>query len=163
MSDTRKWLESLDLGKYANAFEENAVDLAMVPRLTEDHLKDLGVRALGHRLRLLEEAQSLSTGAPGATVDTRRERTTGGEAERRQLTVMFCDLVGSTALSEQMDLEVFREMLGTYQSAVTSVIRQYDGYIARHMGDGCQQLVNPIREEEQRETSRGRNAQRDHA
>jgi len=133
MSDTRKWLESLDLGRYANAFEENAVDLAMVPKLTEDHLKDLGVGALGHRLRILEEAKSLSTGASGATADRRPKGTTTGEAERRQLSILFADLVGSTELSQRLDPEDLRDVNRAFQDAAKVAIEQY---VARYMGDG---------------------------
>jgi class 3 adenylate cyclase/predicted ATPase len=138
MSDTGEWLESFGLGQYAKTFEENAVDLDMIPKLTEDHLKDLGVGALGHRLRILEEAKSIPVSEPKVEAISRfvAQDSSTSEAERRQLTVMFCDLVGSTSLSEQMEIEEYREMLISYQSAAANAIRKYEGYIARYMGDG---------------------------
>ena len=123
-----QWLEGLGLGQYASDFEENAIGLEHLPDLDHDILKDIGVRAAGHRITILKAAAQPSA--------SRRVHTTAGEAERRQLSVMFCDLVGSTALSERLDLESYRELLAAYHDAAEQAIKRYDGYVARYMGDG---------------------------
>ncbi len=130
------WLQELGLGQYAEAFADNAVEMDQLPLLDHDVLQAIGVKAAGHRLRIIEAAIT-----PG---DTQRERDqvpatasgTGREAERRQLTVMFCDLVGSTQLSEQLDPEDLREVIGSCQDAWKRAVERYDGYVARYMGDG---------------------------
>jgi len=136
-----KWLEKLGLEKYSEAFTENDIDLDVLRHLTESHLKELGV-SLGDRLRLmkalntLDEAQAPDP-AVAVTGDVAARVQTGtGEAERRQLTIMFCDLVGSTALSTQFDPEDLREIIRAYQNVCGDVITQYGGYIAKYMGDG---------------------------
>jgi class 3 adenylate cyclase len=97
--DIEQWLEGLGLGRYAEAFAENEIDLDALPHLTEDDLKDLGV-ALGARRKLLAAiAEFDSRASPAAASPTLEDRPAGGEAERRRLTVLFCDLVGSSALS----------------------------------------------------------------
>jgi class 3 adenylate cyclase len=134
-----QWLESLGLGQYAGSFKENAVGLDQLATLTDDELKELGVGALGHRKRIRDSAKDLGTEsqrAEAAKTDSTTSLATTGEAERRQLTVMFCDLVGSTSLSERMDPEEFRDVIAAYQAAVSKAVEQYDGYIARYMGDG---------------------------
>ena len=141
MTDTRQWLEQHGLGKYAEVFAENELTLAIIPELTENDLRELGL-PMGPRKQLLK-AVAVLAGAESETVQPTAKEVVqdstpapAGEAERRQLTVMFCDLVGSTALSEQMDPEEYREVLATYQSAASRAIQQYDGYIARYLGDG---------------------------
>jgi class 3 adenylate cyclase len=132
MSDIQNWLEAHGLGKYAKVFAENDVELDVLPELTDAELAALGI-SLGHRKKLLkaarELAQSREIAAPVST-------SSGREAERRQLTVMFCDLVGSTALSTDMDPEAYRELLAAYQDTARGAIDRYEGYIARYMGDG---------------------------
>ena len=135
-----EWLEQLGLGQYVQVFAENDIDLRSLPKLTEQDLKDLGV-SLGHR-RVFQDAistlgnQSFTSGAAPGSADVSASRPQAGQAERRQLSVMFCDLVGSTALSERLDLEAYRELLVVYQGAARKAIEGYDGYIARYMGDG---------------------------
>ncbi|MGI9334430.1 MAG: adenylate/guanylate cyclase domain-containing protein [Gammaproteobacteria bacterium] len=138
------WLEQIDLGQYAPAFIENDVDMSVLADLTESDLHRLGL-SLGHGKKLLKavaawQSGQVDPGRDGADTQSHSGPQSApigrGEAERRQLTVMFCDLVGSTALSEALDLEEYREVLSAYQSQVARVIRQYDGYIARYMGDG---------------------------
>ena len=139
MTDIRRWLGALGLGKYADAFAENDVDLRALSALTEDDLKELGL-SLGHR-RILQQAlaqpgaEALATAVP-APYAPAEAATQARDAERRQLTVMFCDLVGSTALSQRLDAEDLREVITTYQSTCKAAIDRYDGYIARYMGDG---------------------------
>jgi class 3 adenylate cyclase len=137
------WLDGLGLGQYASVFTENAIDLEVLPELTEADLESLGV-LLGHRKKILKAIAGLSIGADGATARPEVSRTSGtqeppptvSEAERRQLTVMFCDLVGSTALSQRLDPEDLREVMRRYQDAVTGAVTRYEGYVAKFLGDG---------------------------
>jgi class 3 adenylate cyclase/predicted ATPase len=137
--DVRAWLEELELGQYADAFVDNAVDLDLLIDLTDADLEKLGVTALGHRKRLLRAITDLgeNQGAAepeGGTPSPKTEQS--NTAERRQLTVMFCDIVGSTALSEAMDAEEYRNLIAAYRSAAHKAIEPYDGHIAQYMGDG---------------------------
>ena len=138
MNDIGQWLEQHGLGQYAEAFANNDIDFRALPTLTEEDLKELGL-SLGHR-RILQQA--IAEFAERESTETETTDQAGepvvptGEAERRQLTIMFCDLVGSTALSESMDLEEYREVLTAYQAAVRKATEHYGGYIARYMGDG---------------------------
>ena len=122
MTDLQGWLDSIGLGKYAEAFVENDLGLDVLPELSESDLKELGL-SMGDRKRFLK---ALATAQARPTED----------AERRQLTVMFCDLVGSTALSERLDPEDLREVIHTYQDCCAGVIARFGGFIARYMGDG---------------------------
>ena len=134
--DVKKWLEGFDLGKYAEVFAENEIDFVALPRLTEDDLKDLGL-PIGARRKLQAAIETLSEQESQPKPAGQRESTkTTADAERRQLTVMFCDLVGSTELSQQLDPEDLREVNRAYQDACKAAIERYDGYVARYMGDG---------------------------
>ena len=143
MSDIRQWLEELGLGKYADAFEENDIDLDLLSRLTAEELKDIGVDSVGHRKRLLEAITTLAGGADDLVLTPSEPRSGRGEqaskvpeAERRQITVMFCDLVGSTALSEKLDPEDLRGLMQAYQKACGDVVERYEGHVAQYLGDG---------------------------
>jgi len=128
--DVVAWLRSLGLEQYQQAFCDNAIDAAVLPELTADDLKDLGVNLVGHRRKLLAAIAALRSDTvphvPVPAVPT----------ERRQLTVMFCDLVGSTELSSRLDPEDLREVIGAYHAAVAEVIARFGGFVARYMGDG---------------------------
>ena len=127
MDSVARWLVTLGLSEYEQRFAENDIDFAVLRDLTEQDLKDLGI-SLGHRRKLLRAIADLrAAAAPAAPID---------RAERRQLTVMFCDLAGSTALSARLDPEDTREVIRAYQQACAAVIRAYDGFIAKFMGDG---------------------------
>jgi class 3 adenylate cyclase/predicted ATPase len=126
------WLNSLGMQQYEEAFRENAIDAAVLPELTSGDLKDLGVSLVGHRRKLLAAIAALR-GNGGPVPET---AATIPSAERRQLTVMFCDLVGSTALSSQLDPEDLREVIAAYHGAVADVVRSFDGFVAKYMGDG---------------------------
>ncbi len=134
------WLRSLGLEQYEAAFRENAIDDSVLPSLTAEDLKELGVRAVGHRRKLLNVIASLHADANAkatpsdslATIDTSAKES----AERRQVTVMFSDLVGSTALSARMDPEDLREVISAYQKCVAETVQRFDGFVARYMGDG---------------------------
>src|SRR6266576_3726099 len=131
------WLRKLGLEQYASAFRNNAIDSKVLPRLTSEDLKDLGITMVGHRRRLLEAIAALSDEAPAAVVEpTSRDALEPANAERRQVTVMFCDLVGSTALSTRIDPEDLQEVIGAYQGAVTEAVIGFGGFVAKYMGDG---------------------------
>jgi class 3 adenylate cyclase/predicted ATPase/energy-coupling factor transporter ATP-binding protein EcfA2 len=128
------WLASIGLEEYVQRFADNGIDLAVVQHLTEQDLEVLGL-PLGHRRKLLRAIAAL--GQPGAAKSgTAAEPLPRDDAERRQLTVLFCDLVGSTALSAGRDPEDFRKLIQAYNTCVTDIIGNHDGSIARYMGDG---------------------------
>jgi class 3 adenylate cyclase len=137
------WLRSLGLGKYEAAFRENEIDETVLPDLTADDLKELGVTALGHRRKLLAAIAALRDDASGkaSSVDTATTSSAPSvrpedRAERRQVTVMFSDLVGSTALSARMDPEDLREVISAYQKCVADTVARSGGFVAKYMGDG---------------------------
>src|ERR1700735_199856 len=136
--DVASWLRDLGLERYEATFRENDVDAELLPTLTADDLKDLGVTSLGHRRRLLQAIAKLRDDAasPQAVSSTDDYRASTSTGERRQLTVMFCDLVGSTALSEKLDPEELRSLLHAYRTLCGDVIARYDGFVARYVGDG---------------------------
>jgi class 3 adenylate cyclase/predicted ATPase len=139
--NVRAWLEANGFARFAHTFEENEIDGDALLELTEEHLKDFGI-ALGPRLKLLKAIESLrraSNEEAPAPVQTRKRSPLGQqmpEAERRQLTVMFVDLVGSTALSARLDPEDMREIMRAYQAACANVVCRFEGHVARFLGDG---------------------------
>ncbi len=134
--DVAAWLKRLDLERYVPAFRDNDVDADILIKLTADDLIGLGVTSIGHRRKLLDAIIALSTETPPATVASPRETPVPAGAERRQLTVMFCDLVGSTSLASNLDPEDLREVLGAYHAAVAEAVTGFGGYVAKYMGDG---------------------------
>ena len=142
--EIRAWLRTLGLERYEQALRENGVDEEILPKLTAEDLKDIGVTAVGHRRKLLEAISILRHGGGAAVSETSPETKKTApahvvravEAERRQLTVMFVDLVGSTALSNRIDPEEMREVIRAYQNAVSGEIARFEGHIAKFMGDG---------------------------
>src|SRR5215204_1745419 len=125
------WLRNLGLEQYEAAFRDNAIDETVLPNLTADDLKELGVAAVGHRRKLLDAIATLRAAAPSTPATPSAD-----SAERRQVTVMFSDLVGSTALSARMDPEDLREVISDYQKCVAETVRRLDGFVAKYMGDG---------------------------
>jgi class 3 adenylate cyclase/tetratricopeptide (TPR) repeat protein len=140
--DVAEWLRALGLERYAAAFGENDVTGELLPDLTEDDLKGLGVVSIGHRRQLVKaiavlRIQGMPIVEPSPpSIPTRDSGSLETTAERRPLSVMFCDLVGSTALSSRLDPEDLREIIRIYQARVASTIQQFDGFIARYVGDG---------------------------
>lgn len=134
MTGIAEWLASIGLGEYAERFRENAIDLSVVRDLTEQDLKDLGV-LLGHRRKMLRAIVALQGEVP-RTPQVGAKLASADHAGRRQLTVMFCDLVGSSALSARLDLEDLRAVMGTYHRCIAEVVARNEGVIARYMGDG---------------------------
>jgi class 3 adenylate cyclase len=138
--DLGGWLRSLGLGQYEAAFRENAIDDTVLPSLTAEDLKDLGVGLVGHRRKLLDAIASLraeaSAKAPPPDSLPATDKTAKDTAERRQVTVMFSDLVGWTALSARMDPEDLREVIAAYHKCVAEIVRRFDGFVAQYLGDG---------------------------
>jgi class 3 adenylate cyclase/predicted ATPase len=133
------WLRNLGLERYEPVFRDNAIDADVLPELTDEHLKELGL-PLGHRLKLLKAVAVLRQGPalPAAVVPSAEPpgaRNTA-QAERRQLTVMFADLVGSTALSAALDPEEMRDVIRAYQNTVAGEITRFEGHVAKYLGDG---------------------------
>jgi class 3 adenylate cyclase/tetratricopeptide (TPR) repeat protein len=137
MMGTAEWLESIGLGEYAQRFAENAIDFSILRDLTDQDLKELGV-LLGHRRKFLRAIAELGEAVPvalsGSTTEQKPEPS--DEAERRHLTIVFCDLVGSTALSTRLDPEDMWGVVASYQAAVGAVIGRYQGAVAQYLGDG---------------------------
>jgi class 3 adenylate cyclase len=141
--DVVVWLRSLGLERYEAVFRENEINERVLPSLTAEDLKELGVAALGHRRMLLDAIAALRTDtgnkAPLAEVATTPSAPSvppEDRAERRQVTVMFSDLVGSTALSARMDPEDLREVISAYQKCVAETVQRFGGFVAKYMGDG---------------------------
>ena len=131
------WLRKLGLERYEAAFRNNEIDWEALPKLTAEDLRDLGVVLGTHRQRLLDAIISLRSEAPAADIVAVSPDTSAQtDAERRQLTVMFCDLVGSTELSARIDPEDLREIIGAYHRTVAEVVSEFDGFVSRYMGDG---------------------------
>src|SRR5246127_799826 len=138
--DVGSWLRSLGLERYEAAFRENEVDASVLFSLTAEDLKDLGVTLVGHRRKILDAIAALKADVKSqeaaskfvTAADTRPIEA----AERRQVTVLFSDLVGSTALSSQMDPEALREIISAYQRCVAEVVIRSNGFIAKYLGDG---------------------------
>jgi class 3 adenylate cyclase len=143
--DIGTWLRDLGLEQYAAAFRDNDIDSAVLPEVTAEDLTAIGVRSVGHRRKLLAAITALRD-EPTPAVERAAEVTMGpgqdpaaisaSSAERRQLTVMFCDLVGSTALSARLDPEDLREVIGAYHKCIAETIGRFDAFVAKYMGDG---------------------------
>jgi class 3 adenylate cyclase len=134
MQTIAEWLASIGLAEYAQRFAENYIDPSVLPDLTDQDLKDLGI-PLGHRKKMLRAIVELQ-GAPASKSQTQAGPAGQDHAERRHITVMFCDLVGSTALSARLDPEDMREVMALFLGRIAEVIGAYQGIVARYMGDG---------------------------
>jgi class 3 adenylate cyclase len=140
--DVSSWLHDLGLENYIQAFQAHDIDAEVLPRLTADDLIALGITSIGHRRKLLEAIAALAE--PALAPQARRRsppakatpKARSAEAERRQLTVLFCDLVGSTELAVRLDPEDLREVMRAYQAACADVIERLGGHIAKYLGDG---------------------------
>src|SRR5262244_3466039 len=139
MSDVRNWLESINLGQYADAFEANEIEMDLLRQVDDQILKDIGVSAAGHRLRIrnaIAKMGLVATPDVKATGTPNAPEIPTASAERRQLTVMFCDLVGSTALSSRLDPEDLRGIIGAYHRCCRELVERNGGFVAKYMGDG---------------------------
>src|SRR6202790_3195347 len=133
MQQIADWLKTLGMSEYAERFAENRIDFSVLRDLTDQDLKDLGV-VLGDRRKMLRAIGELDAAASLAA--TSIEPVSQDVAERRQVTVMFSDLVGSTAMSARMDAEDLREVISAYQKCVTETVQRFGGFVAKYMGDG---------------------------
>jgi class 3 adenylate cyclase len=158
--DVVVWLRGLGLGKYEAAFRENEIDETVLPDLTAEDLKELGVTALGHRRKILDAVAALRTdasvqtpsvtSAPAPPSATTPAAVPIAEAvgERRHVTVMFCDLVGSTSISAGLDAEDRRDLVGAYLDAGSASVTEMGGHVAKKLGDGLMALFGyPIAQE----------------
>ena len=137
--DVVVWLRSLGLDRYEAAFRDNEINEQVLPSLTQEDLKEIGVGPVGHRRMLLEAIAALhadqggnAPSADAATTSSAPSISPEDRAERRQVTVMFCDLVGSTALSTRMDPEDLREVISAYQKSVAETVRRFGGFVAKY-------------------------------
>ena len=134
--DVSTWLRDLGLENYAQAFQAHDIDAEVLPRLTADDLIALGITSIGHRRRLLDAIAALDQGRAATSAEPIAATVRPVEAERRQLTVLFCDLVGSTELAARLDPEDLREIMRGYQAACADVVCRFEGHLARFLGDG---------------------------
>jgi class 3 adenylate cyclase len=136
MSEIRKWLETIGLGQYADAFETNDIDMDLLAQVDDQLLKDIGISSAGHRLRIRNAITKLGAHVQSVPADGPLMSAGAASAERRQVTVMFSDLVGSTALSTRMDPEDLREVISAYQDSVAATVGRFGGFVAEYVGDG---------------------------
>jgi class 3 adenylate cyclase len=142
LMDVGNWLRSLGLERYEAAFRENEITENVLPNLTAEDMRELGVAALGHRRTLLDaiavlrHAKAAKPASADGEVNLPAPSIHPKDAERRQVTVMFSDLVGSTAMSTRMDPEDLREVISTYQKCVKKTVERFGGFVAKYMGDG---------------------------
>jgi class 3 adenylate cyclase len=133
--DVSSWLRDLGLQNYVQAFRANDIDAEVLSRLTAEDLIALGVSSIGHRRKLLDAIALLQDGSASAAAEP-ITTTRPVEAERRQLTVLFCDLVGSTELAARLDPEDLREVMGAYHRCTAAVVERLEGHVAKFLGDG---------------------------
>jgi class 3 adenylate cyclase len=126
--NTAAWLRSLGLERYEPLFRDNEIDWEVLPKLTSDDLREIGVVAIGHRRKLLDAIAALGAVVRAAETAAAVDAPAPTDAERRQLTVLFCDLVGSTALSSRLDPEDLREVIAAYHRAVANIVAEFDGF-----------------------------------
>jgi len=153
--DVAAWLKNLGLEQYETAFRDNAIDRDLLPSLTAEDLRDLGVSIVGHRRRLLDAIAALgasskptpppAAASPPATllapaVSSRPEPRSGTDAERRPITVMFCDLVGSTSLAAKLDAEDWRNLVNAYLDQASAAVTGFGGHVLKRLGDGLMAL-----------------------
>ena len=137
MSEVRNWLKGIGLGQYADAFPANEIDMELLRQVDDQMLKDIGISTGGHRLRLRSAIAKLGRkDTPSATTAHAGTEKSAVSAQRRQLTVMFIDLVGSTQLSTRLDPEDLRESIGSYHRYCAELVERNGGFMAKYIGDG---------------------------
>ena len=167
--DVAAWLKNLGLGQYETAFRDNGIGEAVLPHLTVEDLKEIGVATVGDRRKLLAAIAELASptssrrdSAPALTRSTLRE-SLELSAERRPITVLFCDLVGSTTISAALDAEDWRNLVNAYLDAASEAVTQMGGHVAKKLGDGLMALFgHPVAQENEFRT-RGPRGARDPA
>jgi hypothetical protein len=159
MQQVADWLEKLGLGQYAQRFAENDISFAVLPDLTDQHLKEIGV-SLGHRLQLLRAIANLDKTAVASAPAIARPPTATtpvaplaeAAGERRHVTVMFCDLVDSTGIAAKLDAEEWRDLVGAYLDAASTAVTELGGKVAKKLGDGLMALFGyPVAQEKDAE------------
>jgi class 3 adenylate cyclase len=153
--DVSAWLKDLGLGQYQASFRDNAIEGDVLPTLTAEDLKDLGVTIVGHRRKLLDAIGALGAASkpmpppaaaeppatfPAPAASTRSQSRSGADAERRPITVMFCDLVGSTSLAAKLDAEDWRNLVNAYLDEATTAVTGLGGHVLKRLGDGLMAL-----------------------
>jgi class 3 adenylate cyclase len=145
--DVGSWLRSLGLGQYEAAFRDNEIDGGVLPKMTVDDLKDLGVSVVGHRRKIMSAIEELNAAPvvrdamkPPQTQAPPSVGATSDGAERRPITVMFCDLVGSTSLAAQLDPEDWRNLVNAYLDQASAAVTDFDGHVLKRLGDGLMAL-----------------------
>src|SRR5580704_2502681 len=142
--DVGVWLRSLGLGQYEATFRDNEIDSAVLPKLTVDDLKDLGVAVVGHRRRIMSAIEELNAESVALeALPTQAAHPVGaslGGAERRPITVMFCDLVGSTNLAAKLDAEDWRNLVNAYLDQASAAVTDFGGHVLKKLGDGLMAL-----------------------
>src|SRR5271166_3713698 len=151
--DVGGWLRSLGLGQYEANFRDNKIDADVLPQLTADDLKDIGVSAVGDRRRLLAAIAALSGPTPSANAPASSPKPAPAKgletsAERRPITVMFCDLVGSTSLAAKLDAEDWRNLVNAYLEAASAAVTEFGGHVLKKLGDGLMALFGYPRAQE---------------
>jgi hypothetical protein len=139
MQPIADWLEKLGLSEYAQRFADNDIDFTILRDLTDQDLEKIGIASLGHRrklLRAIANLEPIGTRPPAGAVEAPAVPLPLESAERRQVTVMFSDLVGSTALSARMDPEDLREVIAAYHRCAAEIVRRFGGFVAQYLGDG---------------------------
>src|SRR5499427_8329841 len=136
MQQIEDWLKKLGMTEYTQRFAENDIDVSVLRHLTDQDLKEIGV-SLGHRRKILASIAELGAAPTRSQPAAPPEPKPRDDAERRQLTVMFTDLVGSTALSTKLDPEDLRSVIVAYQKCVAQTVGRFGGFVARYMGDGA--------------------------
>ena len=160
--DIDGWLRGIGLAQYAEMFRANDIDIELLGRLTNDDLKDIGVVSLGHRKKLLEAIADLGSAPaaapapppvmpapiPATVAPPPISAAVEAAGERRYLTVMFCDLVGSTSISARLDAEEWRDLVGAYLDAASAAVTEMGGHVAKKLGDGLMALFGyPVAQE----------------
>ena len=143
--DVAGWLRGLGLGQYEDKFRENKIDADLLPRLTVDDLKDIGVSVVGDRRRLLDAIALLAGATPPANLPSSPTKSTPAKslqasAERRPITVMFCDLVGSTGIAARLDAEDWRSLVNAYLDEASGAVMGLGGHVLKKLGDGLMAL-----------------------
>jgi class 3 adenylate cyclase/tetratricopeptide (TPR) repeat protein len=138
--DVGVWLRSLDLGQYEESFRDNKIQADILWRLTANDLKDIGVSTVGDRLRLFAAIDALTGATPASRAKPAPSKRSQVSAERRPITVLFCDLVGSTALASQLDAEDWRSLVNAYLDAASAAVAGLGGHVLKRLGDGLMAL-----------------------
>jgi class 3 adenylate cyclase len=138
--DVGGWLRGLGLDQYEEKFRDNKIDADVLPRLTVDDLKDIGVSVVGDRRRLLDAIAAIAGAGPASPAKSTPSKGLQASAERRPITVMFCDLVGSTSLAARLDAEDWRNIVNAYLDEASAAVTGFGGHVLKKLGDGLMAL-----------------------